>query len=207
MCQNFGDIVALCCLDVLRSLSALESCPAVVSSPHNECCCDKCNSHMKPQRALLQTLQRMSASINAVTPLVAKAAARVKYEPKVPSDIDISQSIAPLHISEVAADCGLLPNEVDLYGPNKAKVHLSVRERLRDVSPGNYVVVTGINPTPLGEGKSTTVIGVCQALGAHAGKRVFTCIRQPSQGPTFGIKGGAAGGGYAQVIPMEEFNL
>lgn len=72
---------------------------------------------------------------------------------------------------------------------------------------GNYVVVTGINPTPLGEGKSTTTIGVCQALGAHLGKRVFTCIRQPSQGPTFGIKGGAAGGGYAQTIPMEEFNL
>ena len=72
---------------------------------------------------------------------------------------------------------------------------------------GNYVVVTGINPTPLGEGKSTTTLGVCQALGAHLGKRVFTCIRQPSQGPTFGIKGGAAGGGYAQVIPMEEFNL
>jgi len=69
------------------------------------------------------------------------------------------------------------------------------------------VVVTGINPTPLGEGKSTTTIGLCQALGAHLGKKVFTCIRQPSQGPTFGIKGGAAGGGYSQVIPMETFNL
>lgn len=79
--------------------------------------------------------------------------------------------------------------------------------RLNDVPNGNYVVVTGINPTPLGEGKSTSTIGVCQALGAHLGKKVFTCIRQPSQGPTFGIKGGAAGGGYAQVIPMEEFNL
>jgi len=75
------------------------------------------------------------------------------------------------------------------------------------VKDGNYVVVTGINPTPLGEGKSTTTIGVCQALGAHLGQKVITCIRQPSQGPTFGIKGGAAGGGYAQVIPMEEFNL
>jgi formyltetrahydrofolate synthetase len=79
--------------------------------------------------------------------------------------------------------------------------------RLKDVPDGNYVVVTGINPTPLGEGKSTTTIGVCQALGAHLGKKVMTCIRQPSQGPTFGIKGGAAGGGYSQVIPMEEFNL
>jgi formyltetrahydrofolate synthetase len=86
-------------------------------------------------------------------------------------------------------------------------VSLAVRDRLAAVPDGNYVVVTGINPTPLGEGKSTTTIGVCQALGAHLGKRVFTTIRQPSQGPTFGIKGGAAGGGYAQVIPMEEFNL
>ena len=69
------------------------------------------------------------------------------------------------------------------------------------------MVVVGITPTPLGEGKSTTTLGLCQALGAHAGRRVFTCIRQPSQGPTFGIKGGAAGGGYAQVVPMETFNL
>jgi formate--tetrahydrofolate ligase len=72
---------------------------------------------------------------------------------------------------------------------------------------GNYVVVTGINPTPLGEGKSTTTIGLVQALGAHLNKKTIACIRQPSQGPTFGIKGGAAGGGYAQVVPMEEFNL
>ena len=71
---------------------------------------------------------------------------------------------------------------------------------------GNYIVVTGINPTPLGEGKSTTTIGLAQALGAHLGKKVFANIRQPSQGPTFGIKGGAAGGGYAQVIPMEVRN-
>ena len=68
-------------------------------------------------------------------------------------------------------------------------------------------MVGGITPTPLGEGKSTTTVGLCQALGAHCGKRVLTCLRQPSQGPTFGIKGGAAGGGYSQVVPMEEFNL
>lgn len=74
-------------------------------------------------------------------------------------------------------------------------------------SYGKYVAVVGITPTPLGEGKSTTVIGVSQALGAHLGKNVITCIRQPSQGPTFGFKGGAAGGGYSQVIPMDEFNL
>ena len=80
-------------------------------------------------------------------------------------------------------------------------------DRIQSTEQGNYIVVTGINPTPLGEGKSTTTIGLCQALGAHAGAKVMTCIRQPSQGPTFGIKGGAAGGGYSQVIPMEEFNL
>ena len=90
---------------------------------------------------------------------------------------------------------------------NISKIDLSVRDRLAESPDGNYVVVTGINPTPLGEGKSTTTIGLCQALGAHVEVPVYTCIRQPSQGPTFGIKGGAAGGGYSQVIPMEEFNL
>jgi formyltetrahydrofolate synthetase len=82
-----------------------------------------------------------------------------------------------------------------------------VLERLKDVPNGIYIDVTAITPTPLGEGKSTTMVGLSQALGAHLGKRVFTCIRQPSQGPTFGIKGGAAGGGYSQVVPMEDFNL
>ena len=82
-----------------------------------------------------------------------------------------------------------------------------MRDRLAATANGKYVVMTGINPTPLGEGKSTTTIGLCQALGAHLEKKVFTCVRQPSMGPTFGIKGGAAGGGYSQVIPMEEFNL
>ena len=90
-----------------------------------------------------------------------------------------------------------------MYGKSKAKISLAVRDRLSAQLDGNYVVVTGINPTPLGEGKSTTTIGLAQALGAHLQKKVFANIRQPSQGPTFGIKGGAAGGGYAQVIPME----
>ena len=80
-------------------------------------------------------------------------------------------------------------------------------DRCKDHDIGNYVIVAGINPTPLGEGKSTSTIGLCQALGAHMNHKAFSCIRQPSQGPTFGIKGGAAGGGYAQVVPMEEFNL
>ena len=89
----------------------------------------------------------------------------------------------------------------------EAKVRLETLERLKDVPDGKYIDVTAITPTPLGEGKSTTMVGLSQALGAHLGKRVFTCIRQPSQGPTFGIKGGAAGGGYSQVVPMEDFNL
>jgi len=125
----------------------------------------------------------------------------------VPSDIEISQSMQPMNIADLAAGYGILPDEIDLYGKFKAKISLDVIQRLGDTPDGNYVVVTGINPTPLGEGKSTTTIGLSQALGSCLGKKVFSCIRQPSQGPTFGIKGGAAGGGYSQVIPMEEFNL
>jgi len=125
----------------------------------------------------------------------------------VPSDIEVSQGITPLPISEVGERIGLLGDELIPYGKTMAKVDIKVIDRLKDTPDGNYVVVTGINPTPLGEGKSTTTIGVCQALGAHLNKSVFTCIRQPSQGPTFGIKGGAAGGGMSQVVPMEDFNL
>src|SRR5215469_2615576 len=126
---------------------------------------------------------------------------------RVPSDIEIAQAATPVPIDKIAAEVGILPEELELYGKNKAKVHLSVRDRLKNVPNGHYVVVTAITPTPLGEGKTTTTVGLSQALGAHLGKRVFTCVRQPSQGPTFGIKGGAAGGGYSQIIPMEEFNL
>ena len=125
----------------------------------------------------------------------------------VPSDIEIAQAATPLPISQIAAEAGILPDELELYGKTKAKVHLSIRDRLKNVRNGKYIVVTAITPTPLGEGKTTTTVGLSQALGAHLGKKVFTCIRQPSQGPTFGIKGGAAGGGYSQIIPMEEFNL
>jgi len=126
---------------------------------------------------------------------------------RVPSDIEIAQAATPIPIEKIAAEAGILPDELELYGKNKAKVHLSVRDRLKGVPNGKYVVVTAITPTPLGEGKTTTTVGLSQALGAHLGKKVFTCVRQPSQGPTFGIKGGAAGGGYSQIIPMEEFNL
>ena len=126
---------------------------------------------------------------------------------RVPSDIEIAQSATPIPIDKIAAEAGILPDELDLYGKSKAKVHLSVRDRLKSAPNGKYIVVTAISPTPLCEGKTTTTVGLSQAIGAHLGKKVFTCIRQPSQGPTFGIKGGAAGGGYSQIIPMEEFNL
>src|SRR5258708_36413124 len=126
---------------------------------------------------------------------------------RVPSDIEIAQAATPLPISQIASEAGVRDDELELYGKTKAKVHLSIRERLKDVANGKYIVVTAITPTPLGEGKTTTTVGLSQGLGAYLGKKVFTCIRQPSQGPTFGIKGGAAGGGYSQIIPMEEFNL
>jgi methylenetetrahydrofolate dehydrogenase (NADP+)/methenyltetrahydrofolate cyclohydrolase/formyltetrahydrofolate synthetase len=125
----------------------------------------------------------------------------------VPSDIEIAQEAKLKPISVIAEEVGLLPEELEYHGEYKAKVRLSVLERLKNVPDGKYIDVTAITPTPLGEGKSTTMMGLCQALGAHLGKKVFTTIRQPSQGPTFGIKGGAAGGGYSQVIPMEDFNL
>ena len=125
----------------------------------------------------------------------------------VPSDIDIAQAAVLKPISQVAEELGLLPEELELYGDYKAKIKLEVLERLAGRPDGKYIDVTAITPTPLGEGKTTTTVGLSQALGAHLGKTVITCIRQPSQGPTFGIKGGAAGGGYSQVIPMEDFNL
>ncbi|WKY11894.1 hypothetical protein Q1695_003456 [Nippostrongylus brasiliensis] len=130
-----------------------------------------------------------------------------KLQDPVPSDIAISRSQPPKNVEQLAQEIGILPDELDPYGRKKAKVSLDVLKRLNHVKDGKYVVVAGITPTPLGEGKSTTVIGLVQALCAHLHKNAFACVRQPSQGPTFGIKGGAAGGGYAQVIPMEEFNL
>ncbi len=125
----------------------------------------------------------------------------------VPSDIEIAQAAVLKPITSIAEEMGILPEELELYGPYKAKVKLEILERLKNIPNGKYVDVTAITPTPLGEGKTTTTVGLSQALGAHLGKRVVTCLRQPSQGPTFGIKGGAAGGGYSQVIPMEDFNL
>jgi formate--tetrahydrofolate ligase len=125
----------------------------------------------------------------------------------IPSDLDIARSVRPRPIGDVAADLGLAPDEIELYGPTKAKVTLAAVERLERERPrGRYVVVTAITPTPLGEGKTTTTVGLAQGLN-RIGHRAAVAIRQPSLGPVFGIKGGAAGGGYSQIIPMEDFNL
>lgn len=134
-------------------------------------------------------------------------ASKLKLRRPVPSDIEIAQEAKLKPILQIAAELGIRPDELELYGPFKAKVKLEVLDRLQSRPNGKYVDVTAITPTPLGEGKTTTTVGLSQALGAHLGKTVMTAIRQPSQGPTFGIKGGAAGGGYAQVVPMEDFNL
>lgn len=124
-----------------------------------------------------------------------------------PSDIEVSRSQSPKKVSDLAKEIGLLPSEIEPYGNFKGKIRSSVLDRLHNKPNGKYILVTGITPTPLGEGKSTTTMGLAQAIGAHLNKSCIACVRQPSMGPTFGIKGGAAGGGYAQVIPMEEFNL
>jgi len=124
----------------------------------------------------------------------------------VPTDIDISRAATPKPITEIAAIAGISPEFLEPYGDVKAKVKLEILDALADRPAGKYIDVTAITPTPLGEGKTTTSVGLTQAMGL-IGKNVLLCIRQPSMGPTFGIKGGAAGGGYSQVIPMEEFNL
>jgi len=124
----------------------------------------------------------------------------------VPSDLDIAQAAKLKPILEIAELVGLTEDDLDLFGKHKAKIHLDVLEKLKDRSNGKYIDVTAITPTPLGEGKTVTTVGLSQGLN-HIGKKVLTVIRQPSQGPTFGIKGGAAGGGYSQIVPMEDFNL
>jgi formate--tetrahydrofolate ligase len=119
------------------------------------------------------------------------------------SDIEIAQSVTPRPIVEVARDLGLRVDEIDLYGNFKAKIPLEVSQR---AAKGKLVLVTAISPTPAGEGKSTVSVGLAQAL-RRVGTNVVLCLREPSLGPVFGVKGGAAGGGYAQVIPMEDINL
>ena len=124
----------------------------------------------------------------------------------VPSDLDIAQAATPKPIVEIAESIGIQADELIPYGLTKAKIDLDILKRISGNKPGKYVDVTAITPTPLGEGKTTTAIGLVQGLGA-IGKKAIAAIRQPSMGPTFGIKGGAAGGGFSQVIPMEDFNL
>jgi formate--tetrahydrofolate ligase len=129
-----------------------------------------------------------------------------EFEPSIPCDLDIARAAQLKPIADVARALGIEEDELELYGRYKAKVSLSVLERLKDAPSGKLIAVTAIPPTPLGEGKSVTAIGLGQAL-AKIGKKVCNTCRQPSQGPTFGIKGGAAGGGYSQVVPMDDFNL
>ena len=124
----------------------------------------------------------------------------------LPSSLQIAQAARLRPILEVGAEIGLLPDELEQYGPYMAKVRLAALTRLADQPDAREVVVTAVTPTPLGEGKTTTTIGLVQALN-RIGVRAAATIRQPSLGPVFGIKGGAAGGGYSQVVPMEEFNL
>lgn len=122
------------------------------------------------------------------------------------SDLEIAQAAPKKPITEVAASIGILEDELELYGKYKAKVSLSVLERLAERPDGKLILVTAVTPTPLGEGKTVTTLGLTQGL-RYIGKKAISTIRQPSMGPVFGIKGGAAGGGYAQVLPMEDFNL
>jgi formate--tetrahydrofolate ligase len=124
----------------------------------------------------------------------------------VKSDIEIAQAAEIKDIREIAGSMGLDEKYLELYGNHKAKVSLDVIDDFKDRPNGKYIDVTAITPTPLGEGKTVTTIGLAMALN-KIGKKTITCIRQPSLGPVFGIKGGAAGGGFSQVIPMEDFNL
>src|SRR5262245_51067691 len=122
----------------------------------------------------------------------------------VPSDIEIAQAARLRPIQDVAAELGLAPDEILPYGHTKAKITMAAIAARKP--KGRLVLVTGINRTPAGEGKSTVTVGLTQAL-RRLGKNALLCIREPSLGPVFGVKGGAAGGGYSQVIPMDEINL
>ena len=122
------------------------------------------------------------------------------------TDIEIAQNTVMKPIKEVGESLGLLEDELEYYGKYKAKISAAAFERLKEEPDGKLILVTAINPTPAGEGKTTTTAGLGQAM-AKIGKNAIIALREPSLGPVFGIKGGAAGGGYAQVLPMEDINL
>ena len=122
------------------------------------------------------------------------------------SDIEIAQEAQMVHIREVAAKLDIPEDDLELYGKYKAKLSDELIRRVSDRKDGKLILVTAINPTPAGEGKTTTSVGLGEAFG-RLGKRAVIALREPSLGPCFGIKGGAAGGGYAQVVPMEDLNL
>ena len=124
----------------------------------------------------------------------------------IPSDLAISRAAVPRPLTDVAAEMGIGPHFLEPYGSAAAKISLDAIDELRDRPRAKYVVVSAITPTPLGTGKTTTSVGLGQGF-KHIGKLGVVALRQPSMGPTFGIKGGAAGGGYSQVIPMEALNL
>ncbi len=124
----------------------------------------------------------------------------------VPSDLEIAQAAKLKPVIEIARQIGIREDELELYGKYKAKISLSILDRLKNRPLGKFIDVTAVTPTPLGEGKTVTTIGMSLGL-ARLGKKVITTLRQPSMGPVFGIKGGAAGGGYSQVLPMEDINL
>ena len=169
----------------------------------------------KPARGKAARAPRNNRTNGRSAPKAARPAkaAKVAFKPTrlklltpVPSDIDIAQAGKLKPILQIAEEAGLRASDLELYGQYKAKVHLDVRDRLARRKNGKYIVVTAITPTPLGEGKTTTLVGLGQAFH-HCGRSATATIRQPSMGPTFGIKGGAAGGGYSQVIPMDRLNL
>lgn len=122
------------------------------------------------------------------------------------SDIEIAQEAKMVHIREVAGKLGIQEEDLELYGRYKAKLSDALTDRIKDNPDGKLILVTAINPTPAGEGKTTTSVGLGEAFG-KLGKKAVIALREPSLGPCFGVKGGAAGGGYAQVVPMEDLNL
>ena len=122
------------------------------------------------------------------------------------TDIEIAQEAEMLPIKEVAQRVGLQEDDLELYGKYKAKISNEYYESIKDNEDGKLILVTAINPTPAGEGKTTVTVGLGEAFG-RLNKKAVIALREPSLGPCFGIKGGAAGGGYAQVVPMEDLNL